>query len=72
MDTTTGAINEFTYLGAVTPTSNLYGFGQDQNGELYALFSNGNILELVPEPNAGLLALIALPMWILWRKRARR
>jgi glucose/arabinose dehydrogenase len=71
MDTTTGAINEFTYDGAVTPTSNLYGFGQDQNGELYALFSNGNILELVPEPNSRLLALIALPLLWMWRKTAR-
>jgi glucose/arabinose dehydrogenase len=50
MDTTTGVINEFNYQGSVTPTSNLYGFGQDTNGELYALFSNGNILAIVPSP----------------------
>jgi len=50
MDTTTGAINEFKYQGSVTPSSNLYGFGQDTNGELYALFSNGNILAIVPSP----------------------
>ena len=50
MDTTTGVINEFHYQGSVTPTSNLYGFGQDTNGELYALFSNGNILAIVPSP----------------------
>jgi glucose/arabinose dehydrogenase len=50
MDTTTGAINEFKYQGSVTPSSNLYGFGEDQNGELYALFSNGSILAIVPSP----------------------
>ncbi len=50
MDTTTGVINEFNYQGSVTPTSNLYGFGQDTNGELYAMFSNGNILTIGPSP----------------------
>jgi hypothetical protein len=50
MDTTTGVINEFNYQGSVMPSSNLYGFGQDANGELYVLFSNGNILAIVPSP----------------------
>jgi glucose/arabinose dehydrogenase len=74
MDTSTGAINEFNYLGSVVPTSNLYGFGEDTNGELYALFSNGEILTIVPEPSSltlALQALLLLPFWMLWRNRAQ-
>ncbi|HZZ29775.1 MAG TPA: PQQ-dependent sugar dehydrogenase [Pirellulales bacterium] len=59
MDTTTGAISEFNYLGSTVPTSNLYGYGQDSNGELYALFSNGNIVALVPEPSSFVLLVLA-------------
>jgi glucose/arabinose dehydrogenase len=48
-----GVINEFGYLpGSYTiPTgANLYGLGEDANGELYAYFSNGDIVQVAPEP----------------------
>jgi glucose/arabinose dehydrogenase len=50
MDATGGTISEFKYQGGVTPSSNLYGFGQSDSGELYALFSNGSILAILPSP----------------------
>jgi hypothetical protein len=33
--------------------------GEDQNGAIYALLANGNVIQLVPEPTAlGLLVLL--------------
>jgi hypothetical protein len=48
----------------------LYSFGEDQSGELYTMWGNGNVIKLIPEP-AGLtvVGLLLLPMI---RRRARR
>ena len=72
MNPATGVINEFNYLGSTVPTSNLYGFGQDTNGQLDAFFSNGNILTIgVPEPSSILLAGLAAPLGLLIKRRLR-
>jgi hypothetical protein len=45
-DTVGGTIQEFNYaLNA--PAAQLYSFGEDRNGELYALFANGSITQLL-------------------------
>ena len=44
--------------GAAKPTANLHGVAQDANGEIYYLWGNGQITELVPEPATWVLALI--------------
>jgi hypothetical protein len=73
MDTSGGTISELKYQGGVTPTSNLYGFGQNDAGELYAFFSNGNILAIVPEPASATLAVLAaVGLPVLLRRRLRR
>jgi glucose/arabinose dehydrogenase len=60
-----GTISEFNYdPSGLVPSSNLYGFGSDQSGNLDAFFSNGDILQLstVPEPTSlALLITAALP-----------
>ena len=70
---TGGTINEFNYVPITGgPTSTINGFGQGDNGQLYVLFGNGTISAItVPEPAAMLLALAALPFWLIWRKRSR-
>ncbi len=68
-----GTISEFNYdLSGLTPTSNLYGFGTDNNGELDAFFSNGDIdrISNVPEPASLILLCAAIPM--LLRRRNHR
>lgn len=66
-DLTTGQINEFNM--DVPLNMWLKGFGEDANGEIYALASvnlgpsgsTGVVLELVPEPTTiGLLAIVSL------------
>jgi glucose/arabinose dehydrogenase len=49
---------------------NLYGFGQDQNGELYALFDNGAVYMIVGVPEAGTLVLLGAGAILLLRRRA--
>jgi glucose/arabinose dehydrogenase len=72
MDTSGGTISELKYQGGVTPSSNLYGFGQNDAGELYAFFSNGNILAIVPEPaSATLMAIAAIGLPLMLRRRLR-
>lgn len=46
--------------------SQLYGFGEDANHELYAYFANGQIVRFVPEPA---LALAAIPILLVRRRR---
>jgi glucose/arabinose dehydrogenase len=73
LNPSTGVINEFNYAASgVTPSSNLYGFGQDTNGELYALFSNGNILAMVPEPSTFTLVLLGLPFVFATKRKSFR
>ncbi|HEX3358012.1 MAG TPA: PQQ-dependent sugar dehydrogenase, partial [Tepidisphaeraceae bacterium] len=57
--------------GGASPASinsQLFGFGQDSNNELYALFANGQILHFVPEPTC--IATLAPMLVLLLRKRA--
>jgi glucose/arabinose dehydrogenase len=55
MDAVGGTISEFQYDtmgGGTNPPSALYSFGEDADGELYALFANGEVLKLVPAPSS--------------------
>jgi glucose/arabinose dehydrogenase len=73
MDALGGIISEFNYDttgGGITPTGFLYGFGEDGNGEIYALFQNGTVAKLVPEPAA--LPLLGLTLLLGVRRRRRR
>jgi Glucose / Sorbosone dehydrogenase len=57
--------------GGASPASinsQLYGFGEDSNNELYALFANGQILHFVPEPTC--IATLAPMLVLLIRRRA--
>jgi len=57
MEAAGGTISEFRYettSGGIKPPSALYSFGQDANGELYALFANGHVVRLVPGANENL------------------
>jgi glucose/arabinose dehydrogenase len=50
IDAAGGTISEFQYDttgGGINPPSALYSFGEDANGELYALFDNGQVSKLV-------------------------
>jgi hypothetical protein len=82
-DLVTGVINEFKipqFLEDQLPNGlTVHGFGQDGEGELYALVTNtpangaGGIVyrfAAVPEPTT--LAMIAFAMVIVRRKRSRR
>jgi glucose/arabinose dehydrogenase len=71
MDASGGTISELNYntIAGVAPSSLLYSFGEDQNGDLYAMFANGQILKFVPEPDA--LAAIVLLLPLLRRRRPR-
>lgn len=66
----TGTIRELLTTGEAI-TSNLYSIGEDQNGELYAVMANGDILRIVPEPAAA-LSLAALSMLLMGRRRELR
>lgn len=56
-------ISEFLYDDGASLMGQLLGFGQDQNGELYALFDNGNVLKIgnAAGPASGSLALVPEP-----------
>jgi glucose/arabinose dehydrogenase len=42
---------DFDIVGSLSkPTADLHGLAEDANGEVYYLFSNGQVLKLVPEP----------------------
>jgi len=76
--TTGGLIQALTFNlanGGVAPSAPLYGFGEGANGELYAFFSNGQILAIVPEPSGivlSCLALLAAVPWLAARFRSGR
>jgi glucose/arabinose dehydrogenase len=54
------------------PQSNIHGVAQDANGELYMLYGNGQVVELVPEPATWILALTAAGLGAICYVRRRR
>lgn len=56
-------------LGDALPASQLHGFGEGSNGEIYALFRNGQVVELVPEPASFLLAAASITALFVARRR---
>jgi len=73
-----GSIFEFQYDltgGGTSPVginAQLWGFGEDANHELYAMFSNGQILQMVPEPGSVGLLVTGLVIAGSRRRRAGR
>jgi hypothetical protein len=71
-------IYEFNYLSGfgITQSNNgdIYGFGEDPNGELYVLFGNGDVklISSVPEPATWFLMSIGAAGLFLARKRVKR
>ncbi len=50
----------------------IHGVAQDANGEIYFLFDNGQIMQLVPEPATWMLALMgAAVLGLQMRRRPR-
>ncbi len=78
MDAAGGTISEFKYdltNGGASPStinSQVFGFGEGANGELYALFANGQILQFVPEPGTASVLLIASVTVLRRRRRQLR
>jgi hypothetical protein len=54
------------------PASNIHGVAQDANGEIYYLFGNGQVVELVPEPSTLALAGIGAAIASTSRRRRTR
>jgi glucose/arabinose dehydrogenase len=73
MDAQGGIIREFNYdtnNGGVMPPSFLYAVSEGGDGELYALFRDGTVARIVPEPAA--LPLVGLALLLAARRRRRR
>jgi glucose/arabinose dehydrogenase len=72
VDANGGTISELNYdtTDGVAPSADLITFGEDSNGDLYAMFSDGEILKFVPEPSG--LAAIVLLLPLLRRGRIDR
>jgi hypothetical protein len=80
-DLTTGLIQEFQlpqFAGNILPNGlTVHGFGMDGNGDIYAMTTNtpsngtgGVVFELVPAPEPGSVALIAVAsLGVFYRKR---
>jgi hypothetical protein len=59
--------------GAVAkPTSNIHGVAQDANGEIYFLFGNGQVMQLVPEPSCAVLMGVGAAVVAMRRRRAMK
>jgi glucose/arabinose dehydrogenase len=60
MDAAGGTISALQFTGDSAPLSApLDSMGEDQNGNVYALLANGNVIQLVPEPTAlGIIAIM--------------
>lgn len=59
MNAAGGPISEFRYAGDPLGGDLVYGFGEDQAGELYVVTAGGGIFRIVPEPAALPLAAVA-------------
>lgn len=79
----TGVIEEFLlpqFANGVLPNGlTVHGFGEDANGELYAMTTNtasdgtgGIVYQFVPEPTTAALLLIAATLPLVARRRLRR
>ena len=60
MDAAGGTISALQFSGDSAPlNARMDSLGEDQNGDIFALLANGNMLELVPEPTViGLVAML--------------
>lgn len=56
------SILEFVYTAGTTVPGYLLAFGQDNAGELYALFANGDVKKIVPPPTAGAPEIATAPV----------
>jgi glucose/arabinose dehydrogenase len=54
------------------PQSNIHGVAQDANGELYILYGNGQVVQIVPEPATWILSIAGLSIVGFARLRRRR
>ncbi len=54
--------------GVSLPASGLQGFGEDTSGEIYALFDNGTVITLVPEPASFVLLALGM-IGLFWHSR---
>jgi glucose/arabinose dehydrogenase len=54
------------------PAADLQGFAEGVNGEIYALFDNGSVMELVPEPSALICAALGVPGIVISARFRRR
>jgi glucose/arabinose dehydrogenase len=69
MDATGGTISALQFSGDSAPLSGrMDSLGIDQNGDIFALLANGNMLELIPEPTA--MSVLAAGAFLL-KRRAR-
>jgi glucose/arabinose dehydrogenase len=67
---TGGPIKEFTYdPTGLTPSANLYGFGTGPTGDMYAFFSNGQILQITNVPEPATLILLPATIALLAKRR---
>lgn len=73
METDTGEIAEFSLApgSSIANNQNIHGFAEDSDGELYVLFSDREVVRIVPEPSTATLGIVALVVLGLaaWRWR---
>lgn len=61
---------ELNITGAVAkPNANVHGVAEGADGEIYFLFSNGQVMALVPEPSSGVAFLVFAAFLTLARRR---
>jgi glucose/arabinose dehydrogenase len=72
-DLTNAALNvmDINTTGAVVKPNgqNIHGVAQDANGEIYFLFGNGQVMELVPEPSSAAIGAIGALIFAARRRK---